>query len=63
MVQLWEPEVEEIQAIERCGYTNTIVFNRNGEVANYYLTRNGQTGFDPDRLRRAIFGGTARVRV
>jgi hypothetical protein len=63
VVQLWEPEVEEIRTIERCGYQNYVAFNEKGRVATYFLVRDGQRGFDIDEVRRALFGATARARV
>lgn len=61
VVQLYEPTVEEIRMIERCGYHNTVALDRHGDVVTYYLLRDDQTGFDPDRLRRALFGDRAAV--
>ena len=56
VVQLWKPSVKTIRMIEHCGYKNVVALGADGRVVTYYLVRNGQTGFDPDRLRRAVFG-------
>jgi hypothetical protein len=63
VVQLWEPTAREIRKIERCGYTTYVAFGDGGKVVNFFLLREGQTAFDPDRVRAAIFGNEAKARL
>jgi hypothetical protein len=59
VVQVWEPDARAVRMMERCGYRSYVEVDRAGHVVDLYLVRDGQRGFDLDRLGRALFGSHA----